>query len=83
MKFGKFYEHQFAAAGSDGAEQRLFQRARQVEIADRLGIDYAWEAEHHFREDIDLPRWGGGEKIFIAASRSARKRIVWATGIAC
>ena len=44
MKFGIFYEHQLPRPWDDGLEQRLFQDALdQVELADRLGIDYAWE----------------------------------------
>ena len=49
MKFGIFYEHQLPRPWRDGDEQKLFNDAlEQVEIADRLGIDYAWEVEHHF-----------------------------------
>jgi len=51
MKFGIFYEHQLPRPWNDGDEHRLFQEALdQVELADRLGIDYAWEVEHHFLE---------------------------------
>src|SRR5262245_30756014 len=49
MKFGIFYEHQLPRPWHDGDELRLFQEALdQVELADRLGIDFAWEVEHHF-----------------------------------
>jgi alkanesulfonate monooxygenase SsuD/methylene tetrahydromethanopterin reductase-like flavin-dependent oxidoreductase (luciferase family) len=52
MKFGVFYEHQLPRPWAQGEEQRLFQEAlHQVELADRLGIDYAWEVEHHFLEE--------------------------------
>ena len=52
MKFGVFYEHQLPRPWEDGAELTLFQDALdQVELADRLGIDYAWEVEHHFLEE--------------------------------
>src|ERR1700746_1877009 len=52
MKFGIFYEHQLPRPWTDGAEHRLFQEALdQVELADRLGIDYAGEVEHHFLEE--------------------------------
>ena len=48
MKFGIFYEHQLPRPWTEGAEQKLFNDAlAQVEVADRLGIDYAWEVEHH------------------------------------
>ena len=52
MKFGIFYEHQLPRPWTEGIEQKLFQDALdQVELADRLGIDYAWEVEHHFLEE--------------------------------
>jgi hypothetical protein len=47
MKFGIFYEHQLPRPWEDGSELQLFQDALlQVELADRLGIDHAWEVEH-------------------------------------
>ena len=53
MKFGIFYEHQLPRPWSEGVEQKLFNDAlEQVEVADRLGIDFAWEVEHHFLEEI-------------------------------
>ena len=52
MKFGIFYEHQLPRPWEEGSELQLFQEAlAQVELADRLGIDYAWEVEHHFLEE--------------------------------
>jgi alkanesulfonate monooxygenase SsuD/methylene tetrahydromethanopterin reductase-like flavin-dependent oxidoreductase (luciferase family) len=51
VRFGIFYEHQLPRPWEEGDELRLFQEALdQVELADRLGIDYAWEVEHHFLE---------------------------------
>ena len=52
MKFGIFYEHQLPRPWNDGDELKLFQDALdQVELADKLGIDFAWEVEHHFLEE--------------------------------
>ena len=52
MKFGIFYEHQLPRPWNEGGELALFQEALdQVELADRLGLDYAWEVEHHFLEE--------------------------------
>ncbi len=46
MKFGIFYEHQLPRPWAEGDELRLFQEALdQVELADRLGFDFAWEME--------------------------------------
>ena len=42
MKFGIFYEHQLPRPWDDGQELKLFQDAlSQVELADKLGIEYA------------------------------------------
>src|SRR5260370_21728526 len=52
MKFGIFYEVQLARPWLPGGEWALYQNALdQVELADRLGYDYAWEVEHHFLEE--------------------------------
>ena len=52
MRFGVFYELQLPKPWNAGDEARLFHEAlEQVELADRLGYDYAWEVEHHFLEE--------------------------------
>jgi alkanesulfonate monooxygenase SsuD/methylene tetrahydromethanopterin reductase-like flavin-dependent oxidoreductase (luciferase family) len=57
MKFGVFYELQLPKPWGPDDELRLVQDAlTQVELADRLGIDYAWAVEHHFLEDPNLLR---------------------------
>src|SRR6266508_3561293 len=48
MRFGIFYEHQLPRPCAPDDEHRLLKDAlEQVELADRLGIDYLWEVEHH------------------------------------
>ena len=43
MQFGIFYEHQLPKPWSDDDEFCLLRDALdQVELADRLGFDYAW-----------------------------------------
>ena len=65
MKFGIFYEHQLPRPWTDGAEHKLFQEALdQVELADKLGIDYAWEVEHHFLEEYSH---SSAPEVFLAA----------------
>ena len=65
MKFGIFYEHQIPRPWNDGDELKLFQDALdQVELADRLGIDYAWEVEHHFLEEYSH---SSAPEVFLAA----------------
>ena len=47
MKFGIFYEHQIPRPWHADSEHRIYREAlEQVELADRVGIDYAWEVEH-------------------------------------
>jgi alkanesulfonate monooxygenase SsuD/methylene tetrahydromethanopterin reductase-like flavin-dependent oxidoreductase (luciferase family) len=52
MKFGIFYELQLPRPWQKDSEHRLYQDAlTQVEVADRVGYDYAWMVEHHFLEE--------------------------------
>src|SRR6266852_4174763 len=79
MKFGIFYEHQLPRPWNDGAEHRLFQEALdQVELADKLGIDYAWEVEHHFLEEYSH---SSAPEIFLAACSQRTKKIRLGHGI--
>jgi alkanesulfonate monooxygenase SsuD/methylene tetrahydromethanopterin reductase-like flavin-dependent oxidoreductase (luciferase family) len=79
MKFGIFYEHQLPRPWDDGAELRLFQDALdQVELADRLGIDYAWEVEHHFLEEYSH---SSAPEVFLAAASQRSRRIRLGHGI--
>src|SRR5438128_1465064 len=56
MKFGVFYEHQVPRPWDPDAEYRALQSAlEQCALADRLGIDYAWEAEHPFLRGYSHP----------------------------
>ena len=79
MKFGIFYEHQLPRPWAEGAEQQLFQEALdQVELADRLGMDYAWEVEHHFLEEYSH---SSSPEVFLAACSQRTKNIRLAHGI--
>lgn len=79
MKFGIFYEHQLPRPWDDGAEQRLFNEALdQVELADRLGLDYAWEVEHHFLEEYSH---SSAPEVFLAACSQRTKNIRLGQGI--
>jgi alkanesulfonate monooxygenase SsuD/methylene tetrahydromethanopterin reductase-like flavin-dependent oxidoreductase (luciferase family) len=52
MKFGIFYEHQLPRPWGPMSEYQLLQDSlTQIELADKLGYDYAWEVEHHFLEE--------------------------------
>ena len=52
MRFGLFYELQLPKPWGEDAEHQLVQEAiEQVELGDRLGLDYAWAVEHHFLDE--------------------------------
>ena len=79
MKFGLFYEHQLPQPWGEEAELRLYQQALdQVEFADRLGIDYVWEVEHHFLEEYSH---SSAPEVFLAACSQRTKRIRLGHGI--
>jgi alkanesulfonate monooxygenase SsuD/methylene tetrahydromethanopterin reductase-like flavin-dependent oxidoreductase (luciferase family) len=79
MQFGIFYEHQIPRPWNDGDEHKLFKDALdQVELADRLGIDFAWEVEHHFLEEYSH---SSAPEVFLAACSQRTKRIRLGHGI--
>jgi alkanesulfonate monooxygenase SsuD/methylene tetrahydromethanopterin reductase-like flavin-dependent oxidoreductase (luciferase family) len=79
MKFGIFYEHQIPRPWDADAEHRIYREAlEQVELADRLGIDYAWEVEHHFLEEYSH---SSAPEVFLAACSQRTKRIRLGHGI--
>lgn len=79
MKFGVFYEMQLPKPWLAGDERRLFHEAlAQVELADRLGYDYAWEVEHHF---LDEYSHSSAPEVFLAAAAARTRRIRLGHGI--
>lgn len=79
MQFGIFYEHQLPRPWVEDSEYRLLQEAlEQVELADRLGIDYAWEVEHHFLEEYSH---SSAPEVFLAACSQRTKQIRLGHGI--
>ena len=79
MRFGIFYEHQLPKPWGEGEEQKLFQDAlEQVELADRLGIDHAWEVEHHFLEEYSH---SSAPEVFLAAASQRTENIRLGHGI--
>ncbi len=79
MKFGIFYEHQLPRPWEEGSEQRLIADAlEEIELADRLGIDYLWEVEHHFLEEYSH---SSAPEVFLAAASQRTKRIRLGHGI--
>ena len=79
MKFGLFYEHQLPQPWGEESELRLYQQAfDQIELADRLGIDYVWEVEHHFLEEYSH---SSAPEVFLAACSQRTKHIRLGHGI--
>src|ERR1700740_2898091 len=79
MKFGIFYEHQLPRPWAEDSEYRLLQNSlTQIELADKLGYDFAWEVEHHFLEGYSHP---SPPEFFLAAASQRTKNIRLGHGI--
>ena len=79
MQFGIFYEHQLPRPWQPDSEERLIREVlEQVELADRLGVDYAWAVEHHFLEEYSH---SSAPEVFLAACAARTRRIRLGHGI--
>src|SRR5258706_15414079 len=79
MKFGVFYEHQLPRPWDPDAEYRMLQEAlEQCALADRIGIDYVWEVEHHFLEEYSH---SSAPEVFLAAVSQRTERLRLGHGI--
>ena len=79
MKFGIFIDLQLPRPWREGDEAKLFQEAlEQVELADRIGIDYVWVQEHHFLEEYCH---SSAPEVFLAACSQRTKNIRLGHGI--
>jgi len=79
MRFGVFYELQLPKPWDADSEHRLVHDAlAQVELADRLGYDYAWCVEHHFLEEYSHC---SAPEVFLAAAAARTQRIRIGHGI--
>lgn len=79
MKFGIFYEHQIPRPWTEDSEHKLFKQSLdQIELADKLGYDYAWEVEHHFLEEYSH---SSAPEVFLAAASQRTKNIRLGHGI--
>jgi alkanesulfonate monooxygenase SsuD/methylene tetrahydromethanopterin reductase-like flavin-dependent oxidoreductase (luciferase family) len=79
MKFGIFYELQLPRPWGPEDEFNLYRNALdQLELADRLGYDYAWEVEHHFLEEYSHSSAPG---VFLGAASQRTRQICLAHGI--
>jgi alkanesulfonate monooxygenase SsuD/methylene tetrahydromethanopterin reductase-like flavin-dependent oxidoreductase (luciferase family) len=79
MRFGIFYEHQLPRPWNDDSEYQLIQDAlEQIEFADRIGIEHAWEVEHHFLEEYSH---SSAPEVFLAAASQRTRDIRLGHGI--
>lgn len=79
MKFGLFYEHQSPAPFTPEGDMDIMNRALdELELADRLGYDYAWLVEHHFLEEYSH---SSAPEVFLAALTQRTKRMRLGHGI--
>jgi alkanesulfonate monooxygenase SsuD/methylene tetrahydromethanopterin reductase-like flavin-dependent oxidoreductase (luciferase family) len=79
MRFGIFYEHQLPRPWGPDSEHKLLSEAlEQIELADRCGIDYVWEVEHHFLEEYSH---SSAPEVFLAAASQRTSRIRLGHGI--
>src|SRR5919109_237992 len=79
MKFGIFYELQLPRPWEPDSELTLYHNALdQLELADRLGYDFAWEVEHHFLEEYSH---SPAPEVFLAAASQRTQNIRLGHGI--
>jgi alkanesulfonate monooxygenase SsuD/methylene tetrahydromethanopterin reductase-like flavin-dependent oxidoreductase (luciferase family) len=81
MKFGIIYELQMQKPWDDQVnEYNIYHQAlEQIELADKVGFDYAWEVEHHFLEEYSH---SSAPEVFLAAASQRTKKIRLGQGIA-
>ena len=73
MRFGLIYELQLPRPWDANSEHQLVQQAlAEVEVADRLGLDYVWANEHHFLEEYSH---NSAPEVFLAAAAARTKQI--------
>jgi alkanesulfonate monooxygenase SsuD/methylene tetrahydromethanopterin reductase-like flavin-dependent oxidoreductase (luciferase family)/putative sterol carrier protein len=79
VRFGLFFEHQLPRPwGPDDEHDLLHDALEQVEIAERSGVEYVWQVEHHFLEEY---AHGSAPDVFLAAASQRARRIRLGFGI--
>src|SRR5918996_3104710 len=79
MKFGIFYELQLPRPWERDSERQLYHNALdQVELADKLGYDYAWKVEHLSLEEYSH---SPAPEVFLGAASQRTKNIRLCHGI--
>src|SRR5271155_5169588 len=79
MKFGVLMELQTPRPWTAESELNSWQNGlEQLEVADRIGIDYLWQVEHHFLEEYSH---SSASESFLAAASQRTKRIHLGSGV--
>jgi alkanesulfonate monooxygenase SsuD/methylene tetrahydromethanopterin reductase-like flavin-dependent oxidoreductase (luciferase family) len=79
MKFGLLYEMETPRPWNALSEYNIYWEAlAQIELADRIGIDYVWEVEHHFLEEYSH---SPAPEVFYGAVSQRTKNIRIAHGV--
>jgi alkanesulfonate monooxygenase SsuD/methylene tetrahydromethanopterin reductase-like flavin-dependent oxidoreductase (luciferase family) len=79
MKFGLLYEMETPRPWNALSEYNTYWQAlAQIELADRIGIDYVWEVEHHFLEEYSH---SSAPEVFYGAVSQRTKNIRIAHGV--
>ncbi|ATL69790.1 LLM class flavin-dependent oxidoreductase [Nocardia terpenica] len=79
MKFGLFFELQEPKPWVEGGAHRIAkQTIDQIELADKLGFDYAWMVEHHFLEEYSH---SSAPEVVLAAASQRTEQIRLGHGV--
>lgn len=79
MKFGLLYEMETPRPWNALSEYNTYWQAlAQIELADRIGVDYVWEVEHHFLEEYSH---SPAPEVFYGAVSQRTKNIRIAHGV--
>ncbi len=79
MKFGLLYEMETPRPWHALSEYNVYWEAlAQIELADRIGIDYVWEVEHHFLEEYSH---SSAPEVFYGAVTQRTRNIRIAHGV--
>ncbi len=79
MKFGLLGALQLPKPWARDSELKVWEEGlEQVELADRIGIEYLWQVEHHFLEEYSH---SSAAETFLAAASQRTKRMRLGSGI--
>lgn len=71
MRFGLFFLTEVPRPWDGESDRKVInEQLEQIELADKLGFDYAWSAEHHFLDEYSHA--SAPDMIFAAASQRTK-----------